>query len=300
MGSMTVGVIIGRFQVDEIHSGHLQLIKWVHDRHERMLILLGCKHAPADQANPLSFPVRELMLRPYAPNAVILPVFDHPSDTAWSAQVDSLVSGVFPNAGAVLYGGRESFIPHYTGRFATRQLDFGNDVDSGTSLRRGIGVTVRNTPDFRAGVIHALHNLTHRIYLAVDIAVVKHDEVLLGRKSGEPAWRFPGGHVDLKDASLEAAARRELSEETGLSVEGALTYVGSFSIDDWRSRGAKDCKHLTALFVAPYSFGTPRAADDLADLQWTSLDRLARQSDLVMPVHQPLVSALLGHQGVRT
>jgi 8-oxo-dGTP pyrophosphatase MutT (NUDIX family) len=54
--------------------------------------------------------------------------------------------------------------------------------------------------------------------------------VLLVRHEKLGRWLQPGGHIELGDATLEAAARREVSEETGVS---SLDRVGSgiFDVD---------------------------------------------------------------------
>lgn len=51
--------------------------------------------------------------------------------------------------------------------------------------------------------------------------------VLLVRQSYVPGWRLPGGGVDRGEAP-EAALRRELAEEVGLSG-GAATFLGLYS-----------------------------------------------------------------------
>ena len=36
-----VGVLVGRFQVHKLHQAHLDLIRYVIERHDRVLIFLG-------------------------------------------------------------------------------------------------------------------------------------------------------------------------------------------------------------------------------------------------------------------
>lgn len=62
------------------------------------------------------------------------------------------------------------------------------------------------------------------VIAAVSVAIVRDGRVLLvrrGREPGRGVWAFPGGRVEPGE-SREAAARRELAEETALSA-GALS-----------------------------------------------------------------------------
>lgn len=52
-------------------------------------------------------------------------------------------------------------------------------------------------------------------------------EVLLEKRTDNGSWCYPGGSVELNE-STESAARRELTEETGL-VAGELELFGVFS-----------------------------------------------------------------------
>ena len=59
-----------------------------------------------------------------------------------------------------------------------------------------------------------------RPYIGVAVIVVRDGRVLLGKRRnahGAGTWQFPGGHLEYGE-SIEACARRELFEETGLSI----------------------------------------------------------------------------------
>lgn len=296
-----VGVLIGRFQVNEVHQGHLNLIEAVVRNHKNVLFLLGCRKSPSSRDNPLNYEMRYQMLhnqilRKLCPNALIMPVFDMETDTAWSKQVDDLVMTAFPQQEAVLYGGRNSFIPHYSGRFRTEALNFGTNDVSGSEIRKLISSQVIDSSEFRAGVIYALNRLPSQVVPCVDIAVYnrtvsqKEGEqvcLLLIKKNEETGWRFPGGHIDLGDPNMKSAAIRELMEETGVS-NVYLRAIGSIQIDDWRLRGRDDVKYMTTLFVGESKeLSKASAGDDADQAMWINLNNAG---NYLMKEHIPLLN----------
>ena len=109
---------------------------------------------------------------------------------------------------------------------------------------------------------------------------------MVARKPDEKKWRFIGGFSDPRSTSLEADAKREVSEESGVEVD-LITYLGSTLIDDWRYRGEQD-KIKTALFVAKYIYGKPEGADDIAEVKWVPIGT-GLNKDIIEPLHHVLV-----------
>jgi 8-oxo-dGTP diphosphatase len=111
--------------------------------------------------------------------------------------------------------------------------------------------------------------------VTVDMVIVTREaqrRVLLIRRKHEPfagSWAIPGGFVDM-DESLEAAARRELKEETGIEA-GRIEQLAAFGDPDRDPRG----RTISVVYLAEVSPKQvkPRAADDAAEVAWHSLSR---------------------------
>ena len=118
-----IGVLVGRFQVHELHAAHRELIDFVVEQHDKVVILLGIAPIPGSTANPLDFESRKQMIQADYPDVNILYIRDEGTDEQWSKELDKIVNTVgLPGQSAVLYGGRDSFIEHYSGQFPVREL----------------------------------------------------------------------------------------------------------------------------------------------------------------------------------
>lgn len=289
-----VGVIVGRFQVPDLHHGHVELIESVVETHDKVILFLGLSPLKVTRRNPLDFEARKQMLLEMFPRLNVLYIKDNPSDEAWSRELDEKVGDLTsPSQTVCLYGGRDSFIDRYHGRFHTEVLE-ADQVTSATAIRREIArSSVKADPGFRAGVIWAASGTFPTAYPAVDVGVFHDGALLLGSKSTDRGLRLPGGFVDPADPSLEAACRREVQEETGIDITDP-EYVSSRPVDDWRYRAEED-KILSVLFAAERFSGHLKAADDLETVEWRQLDDLVVDRD-VIPTHQPLVASLLEHR----
>jgi len=92
--------------------------------------------------------------------------------------------------------------------------------------------------------------------IATDVIIEIGDQiVLIERKNFPPGWAIPGGFVDIGE-SVEAAAIREMREETSLEVE-LMALLGVYSRPGRDPRGDT----ISVVYVGRSS-GAPKAADD--------------------------------------
>jgi 8-oxo-dGTP diphosphatase len=111
--------------------------------------------------------------------------------------------------------------------------------------------------------------------VTVDVVVVSREappRVLLIRRKHEPfagKWAIPGGFVDV-DEPLEAAARRELREETGVEA-GDVQQLHTFGDPGRDPRG----RTISVVYLTRVDPEAVRAAadDDAAEVGWHALDR---------------------------
>lgn len=300
-----VGVIIGRFQTPQLHEGHKQLIRSIIDNHQEVVIFLGVSAVQFTRNNPLDFQTRKLMVESYintvssakSKNITILPLPDHRSDEVWTKNLDKILYATTGGKTCLLYGGRDSFLTAYSGKHKTVELESNIHNLSSTELRNGTLNFISQTTDYTTGFTQALHRKFPTSYQTVDVAPLRNNnEVLLAKKAGEDKWRFIGGFVDVNDTSLEYACRREFKEETGGCEIDGIQYVSSHRVDDWRYKGTGD-SIMTTLFKSKFIFGHPKAADDIEELKWFSLNSFNQTygtiETVVIEEHVPLMKSLL-------
>jgi 3-methyladenine DNA glycosylase AlkD/ADP-ribose pyrophosphatase YjhB (NUDIX family) len=125
----------------------------------------------------------------------------------------------------------------------------------------------------------------NRPYIGVAVIVVREGRVLLGKRRnahGAGTWQFPGGHLEFGE-SIEACARRELFEETGLSALSLRR--GPFTNDLFEDEG----KHYVTLFlISEHTVGRPRLKepDKCECWEWFSW------SEMPEPHFLPIVNLL--------
>jgi len=103
------------------------------------------------------------------------------------------------------------------------------------------------------------------------LTIRRGEEPFLGR------WALPGGFLR-PDEDLQAAAARELQEETAVSEEQVhLEQLASYGTPDRDPR----MRTVTVAYIAlAPDLPTPTAGTDTADAQWQPVDDLLRESGL--------------------
>jgi 8-oxo-dGTP pyrophosphatase MutT (NUDIX family) len=129
------------------------------------------------------------------------------------------------------------------------------------------------------------------VHLTASVLVLDHglEKVLLTHHRRAQQWLQFGGHLEQDDPSLEWAARREGTEESGLALDGPLLpvdldahlLVGSFGV----CQEHLDVRYAT---VVPGD-AVPSVSDESDDVAWFELDRAADE----LPHLQRLVERAL-------
>lgn len=114
----------------------------------------------------------------------------------------------------------------------------------------------------------------HPAVTADCIVMTRDNQVLLIQRRNEPCqgqWAFPGGFMNI-DETAEAAAVRELQEETGITLsETDIFQVGAYTAVDRDPRE----RVITIAYLAEIDAPVPvKGSDDAARAQWFPLDAL--------------------------
>ena len=108
-------------------------------------------------------------------------------------------------------------------------------------------------------------------------------EVLLIRRRDDGLWDVPGGRVEVGEGT-EAAARRELLEETGLEA-GPLELLSVFSGPETLHTypDGNTVAWVTVLYLCRSFSGRCVAGDDAADVGWFRPGELPEPSSATVP-----------------
>lgn len=132
-------------------------------------------------------------------------------------------------------------------------------------------------------------------------AVIRDDRILMIVRGEEVrhapgVLAFPGGKVEIEDGPadiLETTVRREVLEETGITVSSDLEYVrsASFSMND-------GTPVVDVLFTGEYVGGDPKISDpgEVAEILWMTTDEVLA-NDKTPPWLMNAIHAIGAHRG---
>jgi 8-oxo-dGTP diphosphatase len=114
-----------------------------------------------------------------------------------------------------------------------------------------------------------------RPIVGIGVCVLRDNAVLLVRRGRPPLlgqWALPGGAQELGETA-EAAARRELMEETGINV--GVLHLAAVVDSIHPDQGGAIAYHYTIIdFAAHWQEGEPQAGSDVSEVSWAPLDAL--------------------------
>lgn len=118
--------------------------------------------------------------------------------------------------------------------------------------------------------------------VGVGVLVNRDGRVLLLRRSnvhGDGTWSAPGGHID-RGESLEQCARREVFEETGVTIKDIRFFAVTNDIFE-----AEGKHYVTIWMSAEYESGTAfvAAPNECSEVGWFDRSELPRP--LFVPFH---------------
>lgn len=265
-----IGCLCGRFQVHELHDAHKYIIDQVVDKHKKVILFLGVSYVTGTKRNPLDFDTRKKMIQEIYPNIIIVPLPDMKSDLDWSIEMDKRIREIYPYGNVLLYGGRDSFIPYYYGEFNTKELEQYTFI-SGTEVRKKLSEDIKNSSDFRSGVIYNSYNQEDRILTHLQIIVnnTSIDKKLFIKqdKFDELSDKIKG-FFNYNDNNLEDSCNRILSEKIGLKQKDNLEfkYLKSEEYIDWRYKNS--AKIISIIFEVNINQVELEPSNDIYELIW--------------------------------
>jgi mutator protein MutT len=114
-----------------------------------------------------------------------------------------------------------------------------------------------------------------RPLVGVGALIFDRGRILMAQRGKEPLkgyWSLPGGALEVGER-LDAAVRREVMEETGLTVE-PLRVFEIFERIMRDGEGQPEYHYVLIDYLCRMTGGEPRAGDDVCEVAWMRLEEL--------------------------
>lgn len=316
-----LGIVVGRFQTSELTEAHKKLIGIAINGSDEVLIFIGNSAVRNSIMDPLPYDCRKSMVSKYISESFLKNGYRYQKQNdldTWILTKQPTISrindvGILPvwckildekideyingrDMSVVIYGGRDSVVDYYIGKYNVKKIDELSDV-SATKSRKEIYNNPGEQyelPGFRSGMIFASQWRYPTGYPTADVACVKDGKLLLCRKANRDKWCLIGGFFDpTLDISLEDTAIRELYEETGISAKNPRYITNCVIKHDFRYKRETD-KILTTLYQVDWMSGEGIANDDIVETTWLDISELKNDIEgYIMIDHLELVKKFL-------
>lgn len=289
-----LGVLIGRFQVPQMHEGHRFIIHRMLEQCDEVLILFGSANRTRSVKNPFTYRERQQATLQLFPTVLTAPLNDYMyNDSQWMADVAATINQVVENVcvdhqenfEVLLYGHHKdgndylNWFPQY------EYVNINSDIDiSGTEVRNSfmhlLPDNVQADAAYFAKERETFKNYPYPASLNIccgDAVVECLGHILLIKRKFTPGagnWALPGGHKNTNETFLQCALR-ELIEETNIRVPepvllGSIESTRLFDSPK-RSSGIPKLTLAVHMVVKPNPDGSlPRAngSDDAVETRW--------------------------------
>lgn len=318
---MKLGVLIGRFQVPEMHEGHRFIVKRMQEQCDEVLILFGSANRARSVKNPFTYKERTTAAHNLFPGVWTAPLNDYLyNDSQWMADVAATIALMQAEIKhvcrydqelkIVLYGHHKDgndylkWFPQY------EYVNINSDIDvSGTEVRNSfMHMLPENVQADAAYFIK--ERITFKDYpypdslniCCADAVVECLGHILLIKRKFTPgagSWALPGGHKNTNETFLQCALR-ELKEETNLRIPepvliGSIKSTRLFD-NPRRSSGIPKLTLAAHIVVKPNPDGSlPRAngSDDAAETRWLPVSDVLNKYRL-HDDHSDIISEMTG------
>jgi bifunctional NMN adenylyltransferase/nudix hydrolase len=311
-------LLIGRFQ--PLHNAHLEIIKRCTALTDQLVIIAGSAKQPRTYKNPFTFDERKQMIL-NATAGLSMRVYVEPNidtiynDQAWAVRVQGIHSKYrcLGTKDAII-GNVEQIEP--LGATDIRDLYFKRDAN----MRFIQGVVpettfdflnrFKETPEYEQIIRERefIENYKKQyaslpyppIFVTADAVVIQSGHVLMIKRRSEPGkglWALPGGFVNANtDKSVEAAAIRELREETGIKVpapvlRGSIVRSKVFDAINRSARG-RTITHAYHIELPDGELPKVKGQDDAEKARWVPIAEV--KSEECFEDHYEIIQHFLG------